>query len=238
MEVISPQAAVPLRVTIAAPNMLRLTIGDRPSGAASSYLSPPPLAAATAAVARLDAGAIVATHDGGSILFSTATGRLVLRLDLASIALTPSVRLRFEFLGEQHFYGLGEGGAQFDRLGGARRLWNFQSNRGHGADIAIPLLVSQAGYALCFDNSAAGRIVAETEIVCNDDAAAFVCVIAAPTGDASVIPPGRRYTLRIRTDRTPGGVTRGGVAHPDWRRDGAFLVIADLVQPASVRITW
>src|SRR5262249_39001922 len=48
--------------------------------------------------------------------YSTAAGRSLLRLDLATIALTPSLRLRFEFLGEQHFYGLGEGGPQFDRL--------------------------------------------------------------------------------------------------------------------------
>jgi alpha-glucosidase (family GH31 glycosyl hydrolase) len=147
-----------VRVTIAAPGILRIAIGDRPPGAASSYLPSYPLPVAAASVASLDGGFIVATHDVAALLFSTAAGRPLLRLDLATIALIPTLRLRFEFLGEQHFYGLGEGGPQFDRLGAARRLWNFQSNRGNGADIAIPLLLSQAGYALFFDNSAAARI--------------------------------------------------------------------------------
>ena len=158
METIVPHAPVPVRVTLAAPNLLRIAIGDRPAGAASSYLSAQPLTAAATLATRLDPGAIVATEDGGSLLFSNTAGRPLLRLDLASTTLTPTLRLRFEFLGEQHFYGLGEGGPQFDRLGAARRLWNFQSNRGHGADIAVPLLLSQAGYALFFDNSAAARI--------------------------------------------------------------------------------
>jgi alpha-glucosidase len=110
---------------------------------------------------------------------------------------------------------------------------------------AIMLLIHPEGefrFSLHEDDGVTQRYrdgaFAETEIVCNEDAAAFVCVIAAPTGDASVIPPGRCYTLRIRTDRTPRAVTRDGAAHPDWRRDGAFLVIADLTQPVSVRITW
>ncbi|MBV8915451.1 MAG: glycoside hydrolase family 31 protein, partial [Acetobacteraceae bacterium] len=62
-------------------------------------------------------------------------------------------RLRLPLEGEQHFYGLGESGQQFDRLGAARRLWNSQGNHGSGADVAIPLLLSTAGYALFFDNS-------------------------------------------------------------------------------------
>ena len=68
------------------------------------------------------------------------------------------MQLRFEIVGEQHFYGLGEGGQQFDRLGATRRLWNYQASRAQGADMAIPLLVSQAGYAIFFDNAAAGSI--------------------------------------------------------------------------------
>ena len=70
-------------------------------------------------------------------------------------------RLRLPLAGgEQHFYGLGESGQQFDRLGAARRLWNSQGNHGTGADIAIPLLVSSAGYALFFDNSSRAWITA------------------------------------------------------------------------------
>lgn len=69
-------------------------------------------------------------------------------------------RLRLLLVGEQHFYGLGESGQQFDRLGAARRLWNSQGNHGSGADIAIPLLLSSAGYALFFDNCSRAWITA------------------------------------------------------------------------------
>ena len=70
-------------------------------------------------------------------------------------------RLRLPLSGdEQHFYGLGESGQQFDRLGASRRLWNSQGNHGSGADIAIPLLVSTAGFALFFDNSSRAWITA------------------------------------------------------------------------------
>jgi alpha-glucosidase (family GH31 glycosyl hydrolase) len=63
------------------------------------------------------------------------------------------VYARFEPLGEQHFYGLGEGGRQFDRLGSARQLWNSHVGHGPGADIGVPLLLSSRGYGLCFDNT-------------------------------------------------------------------------------------
>ena len=79
---------------------------------------------------------------------------------------------------------------------------------------------------------------AETEIACAEDATGLACRIAAPSGDASVIPPGRCFTLRIRTDHTPRDVTRDGAPHPGWRRDGAFLLVVNLPQPAAVRITW
>jgi alpha-glucosidase (family GH31 glycosyl hydrolase) len=92
------------------------------------------------------------------LTFHDSTGRPLIRLALDAVQLQPRTRLRFEIIGEQHFYGLGEGGQQFDRLGATRRLWNFQANRGQGADIAIPLLLSQAGYALFIDNSAAATL--------------------------------------------------------------------------------
>jgi alpha-glucosidase (family GH31 glycosyl hydrolase) len=79
---------------------------------------------------------------------------------------------------------------------------------------------------------------AETVIACTENAAGLACHIAAPAGDASVIPPGRGYTIRIRTDHTPRTVTRDGAPHPSWWRDGAFLLVANLPQPAAVRITW
>src|SRR5258705_499925 len=53
---------------------------------------------------------------------------------------------------EAPFYGLGRGGGRLDRLGQGRQLWNSHLGHGPGSDIAIPLLVSNRGYALFFDN--------------------------------------------------------------------------------------
>jgi alpha-glucosidase (family GH31 glycosyl hydrolase) len=66
-------------------------------------------------------------------------GRLRLRVSLA-------------FSGEQHFYGLGQGGGQLDRLGATRQLWNTHIGHGPGSDMGVPLLVSSRGYAIFFDN--------------------------------------------------------------------------------------
>ena len=74
------------------------------------------------------------------------SGRLRLRVSLA-------------FSGEQHFYGLGQGGSQLDRLGVARQLWNTHIGHGPGSDMGVPLLVSSRGYALFFDNPADAAIV-------------------------------------------------------------------------------
>src|SRR5262245_4360556 len=60
----------------------------------------------------------------------------------------------FEFSGEQHFYGLGQGGPGLDRLGAARQLWNSHLGHGPGSDMGVPLLVSNRGYAVFFDNTA------------------------------------------------------------------------------------
>jgi len=62
------------------------------------------------------------------------------------------VRDSFTFSGEQHFYGLGQGGGELDRLGVTRQLWNSHLGHGPGSDLGIPLLVSTRGYALFFDN--------------------------------------------------------------------------------------
>jgi alpha-glucosidase len=64
------------------------------------------------------------------------------------------VRLRasLAFSGEQHFYGLGQGGGDLDRLGVTRQLWNTHIDHGPGSDMGVPLLVSSRGYALFFDN--------------------------------------------------------------------------------------
>ena len=63
------------------------------------------------------------------------------------------VRACFAFSGEQHFYGLGQGGGGLDRLGTARQLWNTQIGHGPGSDLGLPLLLSNRGYGLFFDNT-------------------------------------------------------------------------------------
>ncbi|HXJ84107.1 MAG TPA: TIM-barrel domain-containing protein, partial [Candidatus Methylomirabilis sp.] len=63
------------------------------------------------------------------------------------------LRLSLVFSGEQHFYGLGQGGSGFDRLGTARQLWNTHIGHGPGSDMGVPVLVSSRGYALFFDNA-------------------------------------------------------------------------------------
>ena len=63
------------------------------------------------------------------------------------------VRACFAFSGEQHFYGLGQGGGGLDRLGTARQLWNTQIGHGPGSDLGLPLLLSSRGYGLFFDNT-------------------------------------------------------------------------------------
>jgi alpha-glucosidase (family GH31 glycosyl hydrolase) len=86
------------------------------------------------------------------------------RLDL-EVVNSDGLAVRIAIEHPQHFWGLGEGGQQFDRLGATRRLWNNQGNYGQaGGDIAIPVLVSSAGYALFFDNASAGEIVAGSSI--------------------------------------------------------------------------
>ncbi len=64
------------------------------------------------------------------------------------------IRVSFAIPQGEHFYGLGHGGQQLDRLGGARQLWNAHVGRGPGSDISIPLIVCKGGYALFFDNTA------------------------------------------------------------------------------------
>jgi alpha-glucosidase (family GH31 glycosyl hydrolase) len=62
------------------------------------------------------------------------------------------LRVNLAFSGEQHFYGLGQGGGPLDRLGTTRQLWNTHLGHGPGSDMSVPLLVSSRGYALFFDS--------------------------------------------------------------------------------------
>ena len=68
------------------------------------------------------------------------------------------VHARFAYAGEQHFYGLGQGGGPLDRLGTSRQLWNTHLGHGPGSDMGVPLLLSNRGYALFFDNPSDARL--------------------------------------------------------------------------------
>jgi alpha-glucosidase (family GH31 glycosyl hydrolase) len=173
-------ATVPLRIEALTHQIFRLAVGERPFGAPSTYLpnTSPPL---RLSAGRTDDRGLVtdlasATPDAGRLIFRDAEGRALLRLAIDHLAVTPAARVRLEPPGEQHFYGMGEGGAQFDRLGSVRRLWNFQANRAQGADIAVPLIVSHLGYGLFIDNTARGRI----ETGDNDDGATVLDYTAEP----------------------------------------------------------
>ncbi len=99
------------------------------------------------------------------LAFFDATGALLLREpEDDGMAVDPpadgrqSIRARFAFAGEQHFYGLGQGGAALDRLGVTRQLWNTHLGHGPGSDMGVPLLLSNRGYALFFDNASDARL--------------------------------------------------------------------------------
>lgn len=160
-------AATPVPLTVAArsPSIVRVVIG--PDGAGASFLPEPEQVSAAAAGARavappetLDTGALVLTlaPEPARLEFANRAGEVRLRLPLAEVRLAPHPRLRVEIVGEQHFYGLGESGPPFDRLGVSRRLWTKHVSHGYGSDISIPLLVSHRGYGLFFDNSSAASV--------------------------------------------------------------------------------
>jgi alpha-glucosidase (family GH31 glycosyl hydrolase) len=79
-----------------------------------------------------------------------------LAVEPAGDGIRQRVRARFAFAGEQHFYGLGQGGLALDRLGTTRQLWNTQLGHGPGTDMAVPLLLSHRGYGIFFDNASDG----------------------------------------------------------------------------------
>jgi alpha-glucosidase (family GH31 glycosyl hydrolase) len=81
-------------------------------------------------------------------------GRPRLRLAQVSAPHPGQTRLQLELPGGQHLYGLGQGGLPFDRLGATRRLLNCHVNHAQGGDIAIPLLLSSAGWGLFVDAAA------------------------------------------------------------------------------------
>jgi alpha-glucosidase len=157
-----PSAPFPVSVTICTPRIVCVRLGSETPGV-SSYL--PARTWPTVAYAshpgpptHVDTGELTLSMTQDDVVFGDRNGIARLRLVIDQTRLLPRLLVRLQIVGEQHFYGLGEGGPQFDRLGSVRRLWNFQVNRGQGADIAIPLLLSHVGYGVFFDSSAAATV--------------------------------------------------------------------------------
>jgi alpha-glucosidase len=150
-------AGVPVGVDAPHPRIARLRVGE---GERESYFQTPRRAMADTLASRGPADALAAGFQlhldarPFALELRDQGGARLIRLDLATLQRGADRRLGFEAVGEQHFYGLGHGGGGFDRLGTTRRFWNCHVNHGPGADIAIPLLVSSAGYGLFFDNPA------------------------------------------------------------------------------------
>jgi alpha-glucosidase len=148
----------PVEVDVCTPRIVRVTFGEP---APLSFVEP----RTWAPVAFETAGggpARVATRDLRveaetqplRLAFADAAGEWLLREpDEGGMSVESGgrVRARFTFPGEQHFYGLGQGGGRLDRLGQTRQLWNSHLGHGPGSDIGIPLLISSRGYALFFD---------------------------------------------------------------------------------------
>jgi alpha-glucosidase (family GH31 glycosyl hydrolase) len=144
------RAQIPVSAEICTSRITRLRVGEVDPH--FSFLGYHDLAAASPKdLEKPDIG-LRFVDETGCVEFCNGTGTTRLRLALAATGHSPRLRLRFEIVGEQHFYGLGHGGQGFDRLGTARRLWNAHVNHGPGSDIAIPLLLSHLGYGLFFDN--------------------------------------------------------------------------------------
>src|SRR5262249_40483063 len=74
-----------------------------------------------------------------------------------------------------------------------------------------------------------------TTFACEAGAGGGVCPGSAPEGDASLIPAGRAWTLKVRAAQRPRAVT-GDVA--GWDYDGHFALVRVGAAPARIRIDW
>lgn len=154
---------IDVRIVAVGQRIVRIQIGERPPGHCTSYLTdvlraPDELDYSNRIMQSVGDNHTISVDESNNIILHNAEGRMLLRIASSSVVTSPEARLRLEMMGQQHLYGLGEGGQQFDRLGTSRRFWNFQANRAQGADIAVPFMISQAGYGVFFDNSAFSRI--------------------------------------------------------------------------------
>ena len=159
-----------LVVTVCTPRILRVELDDgvepRPSFVPVREWPTAPFEIGGEAPIRLTTSALnldVTTSPPRLTLLDAAGAWLLREPDDGGMAVETAradggrrVRARFAFSGEPHFYGLGQGGGSFDRLGTTRQLWNTQLGHGPGSDMSVPLLVSNRGYAIFFDNPGDG----------------------------------------------------------------------------------
>jgi alpha-glucosidase (family GH31 glycosyl hydrolase) len=158
-----------MSLSVLSPRIARVRLGpddtSAPSYVAPRQWSPVSVETRNAEPLRLTTGELSIEIAGRPqrLTFLDASGAWLLREpvdggmseeSVAKVLPRRRVRASFAFSGEQHFYGLGQGGGGFDRLGLTRQLWNSHLGHGPGSDMGIPLLVSNRGYALFFDNPA------------------------------------------------------------------------------------
>jgi alpha-glucosidase (family GH31 glycosyl hydrolase) len=154
---------VPIGLTLCTERIVRLRIGGGAPGPEARHVPPREWPGATfteeaGPPARIDTDGLVlrVAADPVGVTFSDPLGRA--RATLTDVRGAAGVRLRLQLADVQHFFGLGEGGQQFDRLGTARRFWNNHANHGHAADVPVPVLVSHLGWGLFFDNTGPAEI--------------------------------------------------------------------------------
>lgn len=158
-------AAPPVGVAVCTASIVRIRVGGSGHDPEATYLDVRTWPAVSGAIEYTTESlatnglALRLQGDPRRLEFCDRAGRSLLRFALSVGDSGPGTRLRLHLVGEQHFYGMGQGGS-FDRLGASRRLWNGHVNHANGSDIAIPLLMSNAGYGLFFDNSSLARLEA------------------------------------------------------------------------------
>jgi len=157
--------ARPIAVEVCAANIVRFRVAGKAESAAASYFDRRTWPAVSnpvvcdASSLGTDELALRLHGEPQHLELCNPQNVAWLRVELPVGSDGANNRIRLHLEGEQHFYGMGQGGS-FDRLATGRRLWNCHVNHADGSDIAIPLLVSTAGYALFFDNSSLARLEA------------------------------------------------------------------------------
>ena len=158
-----------MTLTVVSPRIVRVALGSGERDGAPSYVvdrewPPAPFDLAPGEPPRVITGAlrVEVASSPLRLTFLDPRGEWVVRepadggmfREAADAGGRRRVRAALAFSGEQHFYGLGQGGGGLDRLGVTRQLWNTQLGHGPGSDLGIPLLISNRGYGIFWDNPA------------------------------------------------------------------------------------